>query len=72
VPVALVAWGRVERPRPWRLLLHSHLFAFYSFVWFLAGLGACWNVLLARRSWAKTSRVGLRSAPVASTTAGMA
>jgi cellulose synthase/poly-beta-1,6-N-acetylglucosamine synthase-like glycosyltransferase len=72
VPVALVAWGRVERPRPWRLLLHSHLFAFYSFIWFLAGLGACWNVLLARRSWAKTSRVGLQSAPVASTTAGMA
>ena len=44
-----------------RLILHAHLFTFYSFVWFLAAVAAFWKVLLGRRSWAKTGRVtGLR------------
>jgi hypothetical protein len=41
----------------WQSLLYGHLFAFFSFVWFLAAIAACWNVMLGRRVWLKTSRV---------------
>jgi cellulose synthase/poly-beta-1,6-N-acetylglucosamine synthase-like glycosyltransferase len=39
------------------LVLRAHVFTFYSFVWFLATLAACQQVLLGRRTWAKTARV---------------
>jgi 1,2-diacylglycerol 3-beta-glucosyltransferase len=40
-----------------RLIMHAHLFTFYSFVWFLAAVAACQKVLLGRRAWVKTNRV---------------
>ena len=55
-PLMMLAWGQSDRPPLWRLLLHAHLFTFYSFVWFLAGVVVYWHVLLGRRGWAKTSR----------------
>jgi cellulose synthase/poly-beta-1,6-N-acetylglucosamine synthase-like glycosyltransferase len=45
-------------------LLQSHLFMFYSYVWFLASVLACWNVLLGRRAWAKTTRAVGTAAPL--------
>ncbi len=53
-----VASLRLDGYPPLRSVAQGHLFVFYSFVWFLAGLAACWNVMLGRRAWAKTSRVG--------------
>ncbi len=56
VPLVVAAWSRTDRP-PWpRLLLHAHLFVFYGFVWFLAGMIVYWHVIVGRRRWAKTSR----------------
>jgi cellulose synthase/poly-beta-1,6-N-acetylglucosamine synthase-like glycosyltransferase len=57
-PLAVWSWRRTsDRPGLRQALGHGHLFVLYSFVWFFASIVACWNVLLARRSWAKTSRV---------------
>jgi 1,2-diacylglycerol 3-beta-glucosyltransferase len=58
VPLVMVAWRKVDSPSLGRLLLHSHLFVFYSFVWFVATLVVYRHVLLGRTAWAKTSRVG--------------
>jgi cellulose synthase/poly-beta-1,6-N-acetylglucosamine synthase-like glycosyltransferase len=56
-----VASLRFDGYPSWRSIVQGHLFVFYSFAWFLAGLAACWNVMLGRRAWAKTSRVGVGS-----------
>jgi len=56
-PLAVVYLKFSGRRSLWQSLLHGHLFAFFSFVWFLAAIAACWNVMLGRRVWAKTSRV---------------
>lgn len=56
-PLVMLAWRRTDRPPLLRLVLHGHLFVFYSFVWFMAGLVVYWHVLVGRRAWAKTSRV---------------
>ena len=63
-PLVMLAWLRTDHPPLWRLLLHGHLFTFYSSVWFLAGVVVYWHVLLGRRSWAKTSRAAPTLAPV--------
>jgi cellulose synthase/poly-beta-1,6-N-acetylglucosamine synthase-like glycosyltransferase len=56
-PLAIIYLARGERRHMWwSVLLHSHLFIFYSFVWFLAGVAAGWKIVLGRRAWAKTSR----------------
>ncbi len=67
VPLVMVAWRKVERPSPGRLILYSHLFVFYSFVWFTASLVVYWHVIAGRRAWAKTKRVGTGSAAPPST-----
>lgn len=57
VPLVLAAWKALDRPSLWRLFVHGHLFVFYFFVWFLAGVIVYWHVLLGRRAWVKTDRV---------------
>jgi 1,2-diacylglycerol 3-beta-glucosyltransferase len=59
VPLVLVAWKALDRPSPWRLFVHGHLFVFYFFVWFMAGAIVYWHVLLGRRAWVKTGRGGV-------------
>jgi 1,2-diacylglycerol 3-beta-glucosyltransferase len=61
VPLVMIAWRKADHPSLRRLLLHSHLFVFYSIVWFIATWVVYWQVLLGRRAWAKTSRVGTGS-----------
>ena len=55
-PLAMASLKANDRRSLWWSVLHGHLFVFYSFVWFLAGTVACWNVMRGRRAWAKTSR----------------
>jgi 1,2-diacylglycerol 3-beta-glucosyltransferase len=56
-PLVVAAWRPLDHPSLWRSLLHAHLFIFYSFVWFMAGVVVYWHVLLGRRAWVKTGRV---------------
>jgi 1,2-diacylglycerol 3-beta-glucosyltransferase len=56
-PLVVAAWRPLDHPSLWRSLLHAHLFVFYSFVWFMAGVVVYWHVLLGRRAWVKTGRV---------------
>jgi 1,2-diacylglycerol 3-beta-glucosyltransferase len=59
-PLSMWAWRQTtDQPTLWRTVRVCHLYVFYSFVWFMAAMVACWNVLRVQRSWAKTSRVGL-------------
>jgi 1,2-diacylglycerol 3-beta-glucosyltransferase len=62
-PLTLWAWHRTEHPRVPRLLVYGHLFVLYAYVWLLASAEAGWNILLGRRSWAKTSRVSGQGLP---------
>jgi 1,2-diacylglycerol 3-beta-glucosyltransferase len=55
-PLVVVAWHQIDRPPLWRLLLHSHFFVVYSFVWFAASARVYLQVLLGRHAWFKTSR----------------
>jgi 1,2-diacylglycerol 3-beta-glucosyltransferase len=55
-PLVVAAWRPLDRPSLWRSLVHCHLFVFYSFVWFMAGVAVYWHVLLGRRAWVKTGR----------------
>lgn len=55
-PLVVVAWQQIDRPPLWRLLLHSHFFVLYSFVWFAASARVYLQVLLGRHAWFKTSR----------------
>jgi 1,2-diacylglycerol 3-beta-glucosyltransferase len=55
-PLVVVAWQQIDRPPLWRLLLHSHFFSLYSFVWFAASARVYLQVLLGRHAWFKTSR----------------
>lgn len=57
VPLVVAAWRPLDHPSLWRSLLHAHLFVFYAFVWFMAGVIVYWHVLLGRRAWVKTRRV---------------
>ena len=57
VPLVVAAWKGLDRPSLWRLFVHGHLFVFYFFVWFMAGVTVYWRVLLGRRAWVKTDRV---------------
>jgi 1,2-diacylglycerol 3-beta-glucosyltransferase len=56
-PLVVAAWRPLDHPSLWRSLLHAHLFIFYSFVWFMAGVVVYWHVLLGQRAWVKTGRV---------------
>jgi hypothetical protein len=56
-PLAAEAWSRASRRSLPIAMLEGHLFVFYSYVWFLASIVACWNILRGRRAWVKTSRV---------------
>lgn len=58
-PFAVMYLRVSERRSLWHSILYGHLFAFFSFVWFLAGVAACWNILLGRRAWMKTSRIAV-------------
>jgi hypothetical protein len=55
-PLVVVAWQQIDRLPLWRLLLHSHFFVLYSFVWFAASVRVYLQVLLGRHAWFKTSR----------------
>ena len=55
-PLAALGWQRAQGGSWLPLLAQGHLYIFYSFVWFLAGIVTFWNVLLGRRAWEKTSR----------------
>ncbi len=58
VPLVLYSWRKNQPPAAlWRLLLHSHLFGFYSAAWFLGSIIVYWQILRGQRAWAKTSRV---------------
>jgi 1,2-diacylglycerol 3-beta-glucosyltransferase len=57
IPLVVLAWRSNGSPRLWKLILHSHLFGFYSFAWFLASIIVYWQIIRGRRAWAKTSRV---------------
>jgi cellulose synthase/poly-beta-1,6-N-acetylglucosamine synthase-like glycosyltransferase len=63
-PLTLWGWRRAEHPRLALLLLHSHLFVFFAYVWLFAAAETGWNILRGRRAWAKTSRVNAQAAPV--------
>jgi 1,2-diacylglycerol 3-beta-glucosyltransferase len=56
-PLVVAAWRPLDHPSLWRSVLHAHLFVFYSFVWFMAGMVVYSHVLLGRRAWVKTARV---------------
>lgn len=56
-PLAVVSLRTDDHRSLWQSVVQGHLFVFYSFIWFLAGIAACWNVLRGRRAWAKTSRI---------------
>src|SRR3712207_7069171 len=58
-PLVAVAWQQIDRPPLWRLLLHSHFFVLYAFVWLAASARVYLQVLLGRRAWFKTSRRNL-------------
>lgn len=57
IPLVALAWRSNNPPPLWKIILHSHLFGFYSFAWFLASFIVYWQVIRGRRGWAKTSRV---------------
>jgi uncharacterized protein DUF2334 len=57
VPLAAEILTRAHREPLPRAVVRAHIFVFYSFVWFLASVVACWNVVLGRRGWIKTSRI---------------
>jgi cellulose synthase/poly-beta-1,6-N-acetylglucosamine synthase-like glycosyltransferase len=59
-PLATEVWWRIGDDHRWRFaraVIHGHLFVFYSWIWFLASLVACWNVLMGKRAWQKTTRI---------------
>jgi 1,2-diacylglycerol 3-beta-glucosyltransferase len=62
-PAVLYGWvyRRQTRTMPRRhVLVLSHLFTIYGYLWFLAGWRALWQVSTGRRGWAKTSRTAER------------
>ncbi|MDQ3863428.1 MAG: glycosyltransferase [Actinomycetota bacterium] len=56
-PLVVAAWKPLGRMSLLRLILHAHIFVFYSIVWFMAGTAVYWHVILGRRAWLKTGRV---------------
>lgn len=61
-PYAYAYWRRRPQVGPLRSLLWGHLFAFYNYVWFVAGWLAVGRLALRRRGWQKTAR-GAGGAP---------
>lgn len=57
VPLIVWSWRQSDGIRVWRLLVHAHMFIFYSLVWLMCALAMYWHVVRGRRSWAKTARV---------------
>ncbi|HVF53962.1 MAG TPA: glycosyltransferase family 2 protein [Actinomycetota bacterium] len=51
-----VYWMRVPEKNLVQSIALAHVFNIYSYMWFLAGWLAVWNVLRRRQGWAKTTR----------------
>jgi cellulose synthase/poly-beta-1,6-N-acetylglucosamine synthase-like glycosyltransferase len=61
-PLVVWAWRQADGVRHRRLLVHGHLYIFYSFVWLLSGLTVYWHVVAGSRAWVKTARLAPRAA----------